>query len=107
MWICQSHGTPAKAGCIQVVQTSLEEMHAVGSTYGGAEPPKPLEAEAGETGHAVTDCVFFAGVWSYFATICPHCAPTPPFWNRNVYSVPLLNWKKEFVFYFLFYRGCS
>lgn len=100
MWICQTHGTPAKASCIQVVQTSLEEMHGVGSTYGGgAEPPKPLEAEAGETGHAVTDCVFSTGVWSYFVPICPHCAPTSPFWNGNIYSV---HWKKEFVCFLFF-----
>lgn len=67
--------------------------------WGGAEPPKPLEAEAGETGHAVTDCVFSTGVWSYFVPICPHCAPTSPFWNGNIYSV---HWKKEFVCFLFF-----
>lgn len=43
---------------------------------------------------------------SWFSPVFPHCAPIPPLWDDNMYSVPLYVGSSNFVFYKRLHEEC-
>lgn len=74
----------------EIEPTQGTEIYVVGSKAGGAEPSMSFEIEVPLYLELYTGFgVCLAWFSSCFSPVWPHDGPIPPFWNWDVYSVPL------------------
>ena len=81
--------------------TRIREKHVFQSAKHEGQNYKLSDTRHRATGFKICPVLF----QSFFGPVFPSYISTPPFWNGNVYSVPLYVKNYVISFKFLFYRG--